>query len=112
MHRLASTGFRLPSASFSVLKVSLAPLGKGTVVTARRFGKLLGSWQVAHWNPLEMGWATMPVIWTPDGVTTNVQLLARYSGRPVALWHLAQPAGTTPVPSPSQWRNGSVLPAK
>src|SRR5512138_3875202 len=76
MHRFASTGFRLPSASFSVLKVSETPEGNGTFTTARRSGKLAGSWQVVQAKPFEIGWATRPVYWTPVLVTSSVPLLA------------------------------------
>src|SRR5512143_1020469 len=110
MHRLESTGLSLPSASFSVLNVRETPEGNGTLVTAYRFGQLASSWQVLHMKPPEMGCPTTPVICTPDFVTTSVPLLAMYSGRPVALWHLAQPAATSP--SSSQCRNASLSPAK
>src|SRR5450759_352121 len=110
MHRLASTGTRLPLSSFVVLKVRETPDGNGTLVTARRSGILAVLWQVLHSKPFETGWPTTPVIWTPDLVTTSVPALAIYCGMPVALWHLAQAAGTTPVLSQS--RNGMVLPAK
>src|SRR3972149_2382581 len=55
MHRLASTGFKTPLSSFSVLKVSCAPDGNGTsceAPTERRAGKLAMSWQVEQAKPL------------------------------------------------------------
>ena len=63
-HRLASTGFRLPLSSFSVLKVTLFPLGKGTPVTARRVNFAGSSWQVLHARPFEGSVSTTPVVRT------------------------------------------------
>src|SRR5512143_2922678 len=109
-HRLALTGTRLPLSSFSVEKVNLAPLGNGTVVTAYRAGQLAASWQVVHMKPLAVGWLPMPETVRDVPARASVPPLWMNSGRPVALWHLAQPNGTSPASSQS--RKGMVLPAK
>src|SRR3972149_1288586 len=62
LHKLASPGFRAPLSSFSVLKVSCAPDGNGTLVTARRAGNLLMSWQVAHAKPLADSVGPVPML--------------------------------------------------
>src|SRR5512140_1989241 len=92
MQMLAFTGSRLPLSSFLVLKVRVAPLGNGTLTTARMFGNLAPSWQVVHMKPLATGWELMPEISrVPALEMENLPPLAMNWGRPVELWHLAQP---------------------
>ena len=51
-HRLAATAPRLPLSSFSVLKVTLFPLGKGTLTTGCRVNLVRSLWQVVQAKPL------------------------------------------------------------
>ena len=103
----------LPLSSFSVLKVNVLPLGNGTEVTAQAVREVAGVMAGRAREAIGDGCATIPVIWTPDGVTTTVPSLWMNSGRPVGAVALGATGRTlSPVPSPSQWRNGSVSPAK
>ena len=108
---LAFTAIRAPLSSFLVLKVRVLPLGNGTFTTGRTVGILVLSWQVEHRKPSAGGWPTTPVTSSTGlGSHNTLPALAMNWGRPVALWHLAQPAGTRPASSQS--RNGMPEPAK
>ena len=98
-------------SSFSVLKVTLLPLGKGTLVTGYSVNLVRSLWQVVQAKPLAGSASVTPLITTePLPATATVPPFVMNSGRPVAEWHLAQSAGT--MPSSSQWRNGTAVPSK
>src|SRR5512136_3136016 len=110
-HRLAATGLRFPLSSFSLLKVRLLPLGNGTLTTARTVYLVRSLWQVVQAKPLAVSCSPTPVVTiAPALVTATVPPDSRNSGKPLALWHLAQPAGT--APSASQSRNAMAVPSK